>query len=194
MCVEVWVRKLSCVTTQYFKFREAMNRLSAGRWLDQTSGHFLCMTHTNRIKVFTLSQTLPINKFVVLLPYHRNCKKYHCHPLAPGLLAFAMSGSMGPSSPPYVPDPSGRGTVGLILSCVVTLSLCVWTAIHMNVDPSRNKWRRFLNKLVWVLLGILAPEFVLWRACSQWLSARELCKQRKFLVGNERIIASTTDM
>jgi hypothetical protein len=95
-----------------------------------------------------------------------------------------MSGPTGPSSPPYVPDPSGRGTVGLVISCVVTLSLCVWTAIHMNIDPLRNRWKRLAHKFGWVALGIFAPELVLWRALSQWLTARELCKQGNSVLEN----------
>lgn len=29
--------------------------------------------------------------------------------------------------PAWVSDPVGRGTFGLLLSCVLTLGLCVWT-------------------------------------------------------------------
>src|SRR2546423_1902981 len=29
--------------------------------------------------------------------------------------------------PPYVPEPSGRGTVSLLSTCIITLTLCVWT-------------------------------------------------------------------
>jgi hypothetical protein len=29
--------------------------------------------------------------------------------------------------PSWVQDPEGRGTAGLMLSCVLTLGLCVWT-------------------------------------------------------------------
>ena len=31
------------------------------------------------------------------------------------------------AEPSWVRDPNGRGTVGLLLSCVLTLGLCVWT-------------------------------------------------------------------
>jgi len=31
------------------------------------------------------------------------------------------------AEPSWVRDPDGRGTVGLLLSCVLTLGLCVWT-------------------------------------------------------------------
>ena len=89
-----------------------------------------------------------------------------------------MSAPTGPSSSPFVPDPIGRGTIGLVTSCVVTLSLCVWTAIHLNINPSKNKWRRLLSKLGWTATAIIAPEIILWRAIVQFVAARELYKRR----------------
>lgn len=34
------------------------------------------------------------------------------------------------AEPSWVRDPDGRGTVGLMLSCVLTLGLCVWTGYY----------------------------------------------------------------
>jgi hypothetical protein len=79
-------------------------------------------------------------------------------------------------SPVYVPDPAGRGTVGLVSSCVLTLFLCVYTAIHLNVIPAGTSWRkRLLYQIGWAMLAMFAPEFVLWRAITQWRVARKLC-------------------
>src|SRR5271169_1210248 len=78
-------------------------------------------------------------------------------------------------SPVYVPDPSGRGTVALVSSCLLTLTLCVWTAIHLNVFPPGTSWfKRTLYKAARAVLGIVAPEIVLWRATVQWLIARKV--------------------
>ena len=52
----------------------------------------------------------------------------------------------------------------------------MWTALHQNIDPSRNKWRRLLHKLGWTGLAILAPEVVVWRAVAQLAAAQALCK------------------
>ena len=41
-------------------------------------------------------------------------------------------------APPWVPDPDNRGTWSLLYSCVFTLVLCVWTAIHLNI-PSYHE-------------------------------------------------------
>lgn len=65
----------------------------------------------------------------------------------------------------FVDGPDGRGTVGLVWSCLLTLALCVWSALHLNIpwkhDTQINHWSRVLRR---VLLGILAPELVLWAA------------------------------
>ncbi len=79
--------------------------------------------------------------------------------------------------PPYVPEPSGRGTVSLLSTCIITLTLCVWTALHLNIDTSRQRWRRTAKKAGWACLALLAPEVVLWRAWSQLLVSRELRTQ-----------------
>jgi len=78
--------------------------------------------------------------------------------------------------PAWVAEPRGRGTIGLVLPCVITLALCVWTAIHLNVNSRPTRGRIFAFKLVWVLMGIFTPELVLWCSLSQYLEA---CAVRK---------------
>ena len=79
----------------------------------------------------------------------------------------------------YVQGPSGRGTVGLVTSCLFTLSICVYTAIHLNVFPRGTSWQlRYMKTVGWAMLGMFAPEFVLWRAITQWRVARKLSKER----------------
>ena len=88
------------------------------------------------------------------------------------------------SAPGYVPGPSGRGTIGLVSTCVITLVLCVWTAIHLNIVPKqdRTRWRRFVKKVKWAALALFAPEIVVWRAYSQWKTARWLRKERNEII------------
>lgn len=64
--------------------------------------------------------------------------------------------------------------MGIILSCVITLTLCVWTAIHLNVVTRPSKSRILAFKSVWVILGMLAPDFVLWIAFRQYMQARHV--------------------
>jgi Zn-dependent protease len=67
-------------------------------------------------------------------------------------------------APPWVDDPSGRGTWNLLYSCGFTLVLCVWTSIHLNVPP-------------WVVIALFAPEVVVLTAFQQWLTATCFLKE-----------------
>ncbi|KAI5816767.1 hypothetical protein BZA77DRAFT_263763 [Pyronema omphalodes] len=92
------------------------------------------------------------------------------------------------TSPSYVANPSGRGTIGIIFSSIITLTLCVYTSIHLNIaavnkirvpclsfrgKPIRIK-RSLVYKIHWVAIALFAPEFVLYAACDQWMNARKL--------------------
>jgi hypothetical protein len=88
--------------------------------------------------------------------------------------------------PPYGPRPSGRGTVDILLSSITTLILCVYTSIHLNITPQKRHFgirRVWVYKFYWVLIAIVAPEFVLYSAYQQWQNARALCKQLEELDG-----------
>ncbi|KAF8244073.1 hypothetical protein K440DRAFT_667276 [Wilcoxina mikolae CBS 423.85] len=74
--------------------------------------------------------------------------------------------------PSWTPEPKGRGTLGILFSCVITLALCVWTAIHLNVIPEPTKGRIFAYKLGWVLMGMFTPEIVLWCSLAQRSEAK----------------------
>lgn len=78
----------------------------------------------------------------------------------------------------WVDDPNGRGTWGLITSCFLTLGLCVWSALHLNI-PGKHESRRqsWIRQLRWVALGFLIPELVVLAAWKQWSSARALTRE-----------------
>ncbi|KAF2190298.1 hypothetical protein K469DRAFT_438703, partial [Zopfia rhizophila CBS 207.26] len=77
----------------------------------------------------------------------------------------------------FVPDPDGRGTVSIVVSCLLTLLLCVWQALHLNV-PKRGEtlWEKLVTNILWITVGIYAPELVVFTAWRQWSSARLLGK------------------
>ena len=77
----------------------------------------------------------------------------------------------------WVSEPNGRGTFSILSSCVLTLTLCVYTAVQLNI-PGINESRavRIWRTAKWVLLGIFAPELVVWIAWRQWASARGLAR------------------
>lgn len=75
----------------------------------------------------------------------------------------------------WVSDPNGRGTAGLVTSCILTLGLCAWSALHLNIPPKGETQRQYWSRnLRWVLLGVFIPELVILAAWRQWASCREL--------------------
>lgn len=80
-----------------------------------------------------------------------------------------------PATVGWVQDPNGRGTSGLILSCVLTLGLCVWSAMHLNIPPKgETQVQYWVRSIKWVILGVVIPELVVLSAWRQWLSARRM--------------------
>ncbi|KIW99892.1 uncharacterized protein Z518_10820 [Rhinocladiella mackenziei CBS 650.93] len=94
--------------------------------------------------------------------------------------------------------PAGRGTFGIVASCLTTLILCIWTVVHLNVPAlisdnsnlfartsrfrASPSWvqaalRPFSHKAKWLLVGLLAPELMVYVAWRQWLLARDFHKK-----------------
>ena len=71
------------------------------------------------------------------------------------------------------PEPKYRGTYSILSSCLVTMALCVWSAVHLNLPGASERsapfWRskQLWRKIGWVFLGLFAPEFVAWTAFEQ---------------------------
>jgi hypothetical protein len=104
---------------------------------------------------------------------------YHWSPVlaAPAFNLINSSTNSSASTPfvGYVSDPNGRGTISLLLSCLLTLLLCVWSALHLNVpEQNQTKWQWAMANARWIVAGIYAPELVVFTAWRQWGSARIL--------------------
>jgi hypothetical protein len=80
------------------------------------------------------------------------------------------------TAPPWVSEPSFRGTTSILWSCLVALLACIYTAIHLNVPTETGTVRHLLQKAKWVLTVLFAPEIVLYCASTQFLEARRLVK------------------
>ena len=75
----------------------------------------------------------------------------------------------------WVSDPNGRGTITLLTSCLLTLGLCVWSAMHLDIPPRRiSHIRLWLLYFKWSIIGVLGPELVVYVAWRQLNSARTL--------------------
>lgn len=66
------------------------------------------------------------------------------------------------------------GTFRIILSSVLTLFLCFWTAnIQPKFKPNASTWEKLKHRLFFVAIGTLTPEAVLAIALYEWRKARE---------------------
>ncbi|KAI0758915.1 hypothetical protein C8Q74DRAFT_272085 [Fomes fomentarius] len=76
-------------------------------------------------------------------------------------------------------EPNFRGTFSILSSCLSTLFLCVWTALHADIPQVDAKLRRFVDKTGWVFIGLVAPELLLWVAFQQRRAAHALTSYAK---------------
>lgn len=52
----------------------------------------------------------------------------------------------------WVPGPGHRGTLSLVFSCALTLFLCVWTTVNVNIEPEGN-----YNHMLFRIIPVLGP-------------------------------------
>ena len=70
------------------------------------------------------------------------------------------------AQPEWHPNAVQRGTWAIYQTCIVTIILCVWTTIHLNIPrPGEKSSRQTWRKVGWSLLTIIAPEVV---ALNAW--------------------------
>ncbi|KAH6679768.1 hypothetical protein B0J14DRAFT_472792 [Halenospora varia] len=86
----------------------------------------------------------------------------------------------------WQPEPTTRGTSGLLPSCVITIFLCVWRAVHINIPAKCERYARYGRKFGWLALGMIAPEVVVFAAWHQYNEARKLTNKVKELQENLR--------
>ncbi|KAJ7191419.1 hypothetical protein GGX14DRAFT_578999 [Mycena pura] len=84
----------------------------------------------------------------------------------------------------WMDEPNTRGTYSLVSSCIFTLGLCVWTAVHLNIPERGGGARQFFRKLGWLAIGLLAPEAVTFTAWNQFVGAKRLVNELN--VGNRQ--------
>ncbi|KAL8826714.1 MAG: hypothetical protein Q9170_007301 [Blastenia crenularia] len=90
------------------------------------------------------------------------------------------------NTPRWVPEPNGRGTWSLLSTCLVTISLCVWSAVHLNVPQHERTHSQHWRKVKWLVLGLFAPELVAYVAWQQRQEAKKLCREVRAVYGHQR--------
>ena len=69
----------------------------------------------------------------------------------------------------WEPDPTNRrGTWTILSTSIITLTLCVYTSLHLNVPAHKSSaTNTFFMKAKYVLFGLLAPELIAFNAWRQ---------------------------
>ena len=81
----------------------------------------------------------------------------------------------------WVLECPGRGTLGLIFSCLSTIFLCTWVVIHPRVY--NRPILRVLHKVSLFLKTIIAPEFIAVEGLQEWNQAQKMVKDCEGLTG-----------
>ncbi|KAF2493819.1 hypothetical protein BU16DRAFT_464302, partial [Lophium mytilinum] len=86
---------------------------------------------------------------------------------------MSLEGKLG-----FVPEPNGRGTRGLLWSCVFTWILCLWVLFHINIPTPNESTRKVAGPKTWFFfLGIIGPEWVATMAFTQFRDAQQFVIQ-----------------
>jgi len=86
-----------------------------------------------------------------------------------GAQALPIAGLDQCTSPTVTCHP-GRTKINIIWSCLVTIFLCTWVAIHPNVPGPNATWlTTTLRRVQLMILTILAPEAIIIWACGSGL-------------------------
>ncbi|EKM56212.1 uncharacterized protein PHACADRAFT_209689 [Phanerochaete carnosa HHB-10118-sp] len=78
-----------------------------------------------------------------------------------------------PTNVSWHADPAVRGTWDLIWTCLSMLLICAWNAVHTDISLRPRRWE-FINKLPWLVVGLLAPDYLLYAACCQLHLSRQI--------------------
>ncbi|KAI1399825.1 hypothetical protein F4819DRAFT_497791 [Hypoxylon fuscum] len=100
--------------------------------------------------------------------------------MAPGALAILMMHAMDilATSPNgrisgWVDQPNLRGTWDIIWTCLVTIFICTYTLLCLNVPaPTESLFVNIRRRVLWMIVAIIGPEIVLTYAAGQWSRAR----------------------
>jgi hypothetical protein len=106
--------------------------------------------------------------------------------LASGLpaRALAQNATVNDKHVGWVSSGSGRSTSDILWSCFSILLVCVYKCIHFNVPSQKESeagwftwtwWWKWLKKIGWMMLIVLAPEIGVAIAMDQYLLARQQC-------------------
>jgi hypothetical protein len=82
-----------------------------------------------------------------------------------------------PNNVGWVSEPVTRGTSSLLYTCISTIIICTWSALHLNMpEEGLSAGRVLVYKIIWFVTAIIAPELFVAIAVGEWLYAHRLSK------------------
>ena len=82
----------------------------------------------------------------------------------------------------WTSEPDGRGTMQILWACILTMFLCSWSILCLNVPGTCESKRLVLRrKIAMTMTSILCPEVPFGIALSQWLHARQAVRDIRSL-------------
>jgi hypothetical protein len=73
----------------------------------------------------------------------------------------------------WVEQPNYRGTFDILWTALVTIGISTYTMLCLNVPSPKDKHIQLVGRRVlWMMLGVMGPEFVLTYAAGQWSRAK----------------------
>lgn len=82
----------------------------------------------------------------------------------------------------WQPEPQFRGTFTILTSCVSTLLICTWSALHADIQQGKPTVKKYADKGGWLIIGLLAPELILLAAINQYLMALSITKDAQIFL------------
>lgn len=80
----------------------------------------------------------------------------------------------------WVSSPDGRGTIDIIWGCILTIFLCVWTVLTLNISAPDTTLGAFTRtQMKWATIALFGPGWLSGIAGAQWSIARRAKKQFK---------------
>jgi len=94
--------------------------------------------------------------------------------------AFQPQCTIPPPGTKYVSGPNTRSTLAILWNCLSIL-LCTWSILHLNVPLIRPKPPSLLQKwywqlldaavkVKWMVLTVLMPQYLMGKALNEWLN------------------------
>lgn len=86
----------------------------------------------------------------------------------------------------WVEQPNYRGTFDILWICIITTGISTYTMLCLNIPAPKDTYMQLVGRrILWMILGIMGPEFVLIYAAGQWSRAKWSVKAFKEAGYNE---------